>query len=1014
MRIHWQISFDDFLLDTGNETIRKGLKPISLRPKTFALLRYLVEHAGRLVSKEELMGALWSNTYVGDDVLKHSIGEIRRALGDDVNMPRYIETAHRRGYRFIGEIKGRREVSGGQGMVEDANGTPSLGKRQLVGRDSELTLMRNWLERTLGGTRQIAFITGEQGIGKTALVDTFLNMIDRNMEIESQIPDSEIGDYQSGVCVARGQCLKLYGTSEPYMPVLEAFTRLCQGPISARVKSVLNRHAPLWLTQMPSVVDGASLEKLKRGLMGATRPRMLREMAEAIEGLSSEMPMILVLEDLHWSDLSTLNLLAYLAQRQEPARLMLLATFRFAEVMGKSHPLKGIIQELQLHYQCQELPLTRLDEAAVAEYLMRRFPEHKLPVEVCEWIHRQTDGDPLFMVSIADHLVTQGAIVRQNGSWILKNPLAAFESSVPATIQQMITRKIEQSSPGEQSVLEAGSVEGVEFSAAAISAALGEEPSRVEELCEGMARRYKFLQSESSHKLSNGTLTLRYKFTHPLYQDICYKGVPETRRTHLHRRIGEYIERAYVDYAGDKAAKLATHFERGRQYGRAIKYFQQAADNANRRYADCVAIDLARRGLQLLDGIPDAPELAYYELKLQIALGIALMATQGFGSEEVKRTFTRALGLSRESSDPILPFSALFGLWRCCRIRGEYTKAQELAEQLVRLGKSEQKPAMESHANHAMAATLLDLGKFDLALEYLKQDIALRNIQEQDSHAFLFRNDSRLTCMCYRALAKWMLGYPDQSLKEIDKAVALAADPCQAHDFVFARYFAALVHKSRRDSKRALEFAQEALAHARQQGLVQWIALISSILGWALAKEGKVTEGIERIHQALASHQQIGSVISNAPLLSTLLAEVLQDAGEIQEGLATVEKVLDMVHRAGNRHYETEIYRLKGELLLCKSETNSRAGDRNDPQSYSYDIDSQEAEACFCKAIEVGRQQRAKLFELRATISLARLWQHQNRKSEARQRLREIYEWFNEGHDTPDLKEARDLIQQLS
>ncbi len=960
------------------------------------------------------MDILWPDSHVCEDALKHSVVEIRKALGDDAKAPRFIETVHRRGYRFIAKIGVRRETNRSQRKTDKRQELrPATRDLQLVGRDSELAQLQHWLEMSLGGARQIAFVTGEQGIGKTALVDTFLSLVDRGPYIESPLSDSDPGSYKSGVCVGRGQCLKLHGRSEAYMPVLEAFTRLCQGPAGKQVIAVLYRHAPLWLTQMPSVVSTAKLEMLKSGMIGATRRRMLREMGEVIEALSTHIPLILVLEDLHWSDRSTLDLISYLAQRREPARLLLLATFRFAEVMGDGHPLRGIKQELQLHQQCGELALARLEEAAVAEYLMRRFPGHELPVGLESWIYRQTDGNPLFMVNIVDHLVAQGSIIQREGHWFLNIPLEALAPEVPATIQQMIRLKIERCSHGEQRVLEAGSIEGMEFSTTAVAAALNEESSRIEELCKGMARRYNFLQPESSHQLSDGTLALRYKFTHTLYQDICYKEVPETRRAQFHRSMGEYIEEAYVDYMGNMAAKLATHFEQGREYGRAIKYFQQAADNANRRFADREAIELARRGLRLLDMTPKTPKYAYHELKLQIALGMALMTAQGFGSEEVKRTFTRALELSQEVGESVLLFSALFGLWRCCRIRGEYRKAHELANQLLQLGQREQNPTVQGHANHAMGATLMDLGKFNLALECLGQDVVSRGIQEQDSHAFLFRNDPLLTCLCYRALAKWMLGYPDQSLTDINKALALAREPRQSHDFVLARYFAAVTHHLRRDSKQALEWADEAMAHARQQGLVQWIALISGVRGWALSKEGESNEGIEQMYQALAAHQDIGSAESHSPILLTMLVETLLDAGRIAEGLATVEKALVGVHKVGNRHYEAEMHRIKGELLLRESRIKLQAPDRNKPQSLHPDIGWGQAEACFNKAIEVALEQKAKSFELRATTSLARLWQKQNRTAEAKQKLEEIYSWFNEGYDTADLKEAGALLHQL-
>ncbi len=1015
MKSHQVISFDDFRLDMVNETLWRGSKKIHLRPKTLALFQYLVERSDLLVTNKELMDALWPDINVCEYVLKNCVVEIRKALGDEAKKPRFIETVHRRGYRFIGKIGDRKTVNRRQwtGLKEQELDT-TISDSQPVGRASELALLQGWLEKALVGERQVVFVTGEQGIGKTTLVDTFLDISGLGLPSESQLSNRETGAPKFRACLARGQCIESLGPSEAYMPILEAFTRLCHEPLGTRVMAALSQHAPLWLTQMPSLVSAAKLKSLQRVTLGATPARMLREMAEAIETLSLDLPLVLVLEGLHWSDYSTLDLISYLAQRRAPARLLLVATFRPEEVIGNSHPLMRIKQELQMYRQCHEILMVPLDKTAVMEYLMRRFPGHKLPVEVGSWIHQRTDGNPLFMVNLVDHLVTKGLITQQDGRCVLSAPLEEVEPTIPTTIQQMIKRRIERCSHEEQRLLEAGSVEGMEFCASTMAAALDEEDSQVEELCEGLVQRHRFLQSEGNQQLSDGKLTSRYRFTHALYQDVCYKGLPEMRQVQLHRRVGEYIEGAYVNYLGNLASKLAAHFERGREYGRAIKYYRQAADNANRRYVYCEAIELARKGLQLLDTTPDSAERTHHELNLQIALGAALMATQGFGGVEVKQAFTRAHELCGQVGDTTLLFSSLLGLWRGCRIRAEYEMARALAEQLLQLEQSEQYSMLQGQAHYALGATLIDLGEFAPALECLQQGIASRRLQEQDMNLLPYLNDPGLACKCYGAMAKWILGFPDQALRDINEALALANDACHCDDFVFARQFAAVVHQLRRESKQALELAEEAFAQARQHGLAQRIALIASIRGWALAKQGMVREGIEQMRQALDAHSAIGSIKSHAPLSLSLLAELLGDAGKIKEGLTAIEEALLSAQSAGMRHYEAEWYRIKAELMLRESEIKSQPQDHNKSQSYDGNPRWEEAERCFCKAIEVASQQRAKSFELRATTSLARLWQKQNRQAEARQRLIEIYSWFSEGHNTADLQEAHALLQQLS
>ena len=238
----------------------------------------------------------------------------------------------------------------------------------------------------------MVFLTGEAGIGKTTLVDAFVAQVAATEE----------------VWLGQGQCIEQYGAGEAYLPVLEALGRLCHAPGADHLLMLLRAHAPTWLVQMPWVLSPADHEALRHELLGATQARMLREMAAWIEALTVETPLVLVLEDLHWSDYATLDLVAWLARRQEPARLLLLGTYRPVEVMTRGHPLRDVQQALQMHGHCAELPLAFLSEAAVAEYLTRRLPGYQEPAALARIIHQRTDGNPLFMVHVVEELLTQG------------------------------------------------------------------------------------------------------------------------------------------------------------------------------------------------------------------------------------------------------------------------------------------------------------------------------------------------------------------------------------------------------------------------------------------------------------------------------------------------------------------------------------------------------------------------------------------------------------------------------
>jgi predicted ATPase/DNA-binding winged helix-turn-helix (wHTH) protein len=615
-----QITFGPFRFDEANECVWNGVKPIQLRPKAYAVLKYLLERPNVLVTKQQLLDDVWPDTFVSDAVLKDAIRQLREALGDDAKSPRFIETAHRRGYRFIAEIAELSEQVGplptldNFGAVPRFTSYPQLAKPPLpavtvLGREDALAQMNGWLEQTLRAESQIVFVTGEAGIGKTTLVEAFL----------------EQASALTNLFIARGQCLEQYGAGEAYLPVFDSFSRLGREH-GSKVIEILKRNAPSWLVQMPGLTTGAEREALQEQVAGVTRERMLREMAEAVEVLTAEAPLVLVIEDLHWCDYSTLDLVSYLARRRHAARLLLIGTYRPVEVIVTEHPLRDVKQELQLHKLCQELPLEYLTESAVAEFLELKFPTHRFPERLAAMIHRRTEGNPLFMVNVAEYLVDEKIIAEQDGAWKLQVDLDEVELGVPENVRNMIEKHIERLTPEEQRVLEGASVVGMDCSAVAMSAGLGEDVIRIEEVCDGLARRHHFLLPAYLAELPDGTITPRYRFIHALYLNVLYKRVAPTRRSQIHGRIGERGETIYCERVAEIAAELAVHFEQSRDLVRAVKYLQMAAENAERRSADHEAVTLARRGLELLKTLPDAPERAEQELSLRERIGRSMSA----------------------------------------------------------------------------------------------------------------------------------------------------------------------------------------------------------------------------------------------------------------------------------------------------------------------------------------------------------------------------------------------------
>ena len=997
-----RIIFDPFSLDLVNECLWQGSKAIKLRPKAFAVLNYLLARPGQLVTKEKLLNSAWPEAFVSDAVLKVTIRQLREALDDDPKSPRFIETAHRRGYRFIGQIAESEQVTPNQ-EVGSVRTIPSShlpaedSSWGFVGRDEALTRMRSWLQKMLEGERQIIFVTGEAGIGKTALVDTFVRSIASDRRIR----------------IGRGQCLEQYGTGEAYLPLLEAIGRLCRE--QAHVVDVLHAHAPMWLLQMPSLVSASDRELLNRGISGATRERMLREIGEALEALTSEQPLVLILEDLHWSDYSTLDLISYLATQRQPAHLMLIGTYRTAELIVSGHPLKAVKQELLAKQQCEELPLQYLNEDAVGKYLSIRFPGNRFPDGLATLIHERTEGNPLFMVNAVDFLVAEGLIVEHETRWELVVEIEKVEVGVPDSIKQMIEKQLDHLDAEKQRTLEAASVAGAEFSTLAVVAGLGEDRALVEARCDELARRHQFIQDRGVQELPNGEASTRYGFIHALYQNILYERISASRLVQLHRRIGERGEDVYGENAGEIAAELAMHFDRGRDYKRAAKHFQQAADNAIRRFAYREAVGLARRGLELLRKLPDTAERAEQELLMQLTLGVPLIATEGYAAPDVGSVYLKARELCQQLGGTADVSEVLWGLRTYHTLRAEFATAREIAEEFLRLAERLSYPGLAMRGHWAMEIIFFHLGEFTLALEHYEKALSFYDPKHYLDDAFLYVQNPGVAMRCFAAWSLWFLGQPQQALERIQEALRLARELSEPHGLAQALFFAAILHQLRREERKAQENAEAAIAVSREHGLALYQAMSTATRGWALILQERQEEAIEQMGEGLTDHRLAGAEVL-LPHFLALLVEAFAKTGQVEEGLRILEEALAVVHRNGERYYLAELYRIKGDLILLQATDRglSRAARSGVPVLEARRSDVAGAEACFHQSIKIARQQKAKSWELRAGMSLARLYQNQNKRAEAHGLLEPIYNKFTEGFDTADLREAKALLDELS
>jgi DNA-binding winged helix-turn-helix (wHTH) protein len=598
--------FGPFELDLRAGELRKQNHRVRLQNQPFQILLLLLENAGDVVTREQVQEKLWSSDTVVE--FEHSIGtalkKLRQALSDDAAHPRYIETLSRRGYRWLAPVEWR-EMTVADGWEMGRSGfevTESVIKSfppssvpekssqvRLVGRERDIDQLEACLEKVLCGQRQVVFVTGEPGIGKTALVDEFARQAKRKV---------------TGLQIARGQCVEGYGGKEAYYPVLEAAGHLSH-EIGNDFVQLLAEQAPTWLVQFPSLLTREHRENLQREILGATRERMLREIGDVLETFTAASPLLLILEDLHWADRSTVDLISALARRRAPSRLMLVCTKRPLDAELSDHPLRTVKQDLQVHQLCDEVPVSPLTEDEVSEYLASDSSEASLPKGLAAMLHRHSGGNPLFMVAAVEHLRERSLISRDKESWKLEVPLEKIELGVPQRLRRMIESQIERLSKEQQRALEVASVSGVVFEASVSAAAAEIDAEEFEDLCEKLSQRNHLVHWAGSRRLADGTVSLQYEFIHAMYREAFYHRQAMGRRVKLHQRIGERLEAIYAGPLREVAAtQLAYHFEEGCDWARAVKYLQVAANDAGKRFEPQQAAAILQHALELVMKLP--------------------------------------------------------------------------------------------------------------------------------------------------------------------------------------------------------------------------------------------------------------------------------------------------------------------------------------------------------------------------------------------------------------------------
>jgi predicted ATPase/DNA-binding XRE family transcriptional regulator len=907
-----------------------------------------------------------------------------------------------------------------------------------VARQLELTQLDSFLEDVLTGKGRVAFAIGEAGTGKTTLVQEFSQ--------RAQATDSQL-------IVVGGNCQAFTGVGDPYLPFREILG-LLTGDVEARwttgvigqeqarrlwavmpytVQALVDHGPDLldifisspalvqratlatpagtdWLAQLKQVV---ARQEINRGPANRQQVDLFEQYIKVLHALARQRPILLILDDLQWSDAGSINLLFHLGRQLEGTRILVLGIYRPADVAagrdGERHPLEAVVNEFQRSFGDIHIDLSQTEGQHFVDTLLDSQP-NQLASEFRETLFRQTQGQALFTIEMLRGMQARGDLVQdEQGRWVV-GPYLDWQT-LPTRIEGAIGERIERLPVPLQETLKTASVEGEFFTAEVVARVQGiDEPQVIRQLSGVLDRQHRLVRSQSSQRLSDGGQRLsEYRFRHILFQRYLYNSMDEVEQVYLHEAVGNALEQLYGDQTDAVAAQLARHFQVAGATGKAIGYLQQAGERAARLLAYEEAIEHFTLALELLETLPDTPENTQQALTLLLDLSIPLSMTKGYAAPEVEQTYLQALALCQRAlsapstslgtgsaqeigeTSQLLP--VLRGLSNYYHLRGEQQKAQELGEQMFDLAQRTEDPNHRMEAHQAVGETLFYMGELTTARAHFEQVIDLYGLKTYPYR--YIQQDPGQRSRYFRALVLWILGYPDQALTSIHDTLSLTQKLSHPFHLAGTLLFSTCFYLFRREASVAQERAEELIALSREQNFDQRLAFGICMRACALVEQGWIDEGIVELRHGLDTLEDLSVRVQRAFYL-TYLAKAYWMARQVEEGLTVLTEALAMVEKTGERWGESESYRLQGELLILKN------------------VDAGRVEQQFFKAVDIARRQEAKSLELQATVSLCRFWQEQGKKETARSMLAEIYNWFTEGFDTLDLKEAKALLEELS
>lgn len=894
-------------------------------------------------------------------------------------------------------------------------GQPEPKRSPFVARERALARMDEWLQAALAGQGRVGFISGDIGSGKSALLSEFARRANGK---------------HGTLLTARGECNSLTGLGDPFLPFREVLgclvgdlesvvsNQILSAAEASRAWEALPESTAALLERGPDLVGSlVSVGWLARvaprhgqfseGLLGqlqshtrqsafgdpAPDPRqtgLFNQFTEFMAEVARRRPLLVTLDDLQWGDAGSLDLLFHLGRRLGNSRILIVGTFRSEEIEREAaHPLMRILAEFKRAIGEVEIDLSAepIDEGRAFLDAFLDTEPNQLDETFRESLFRQTAGHPLFTIELLRAMQSSGAIVEDaEQGWTVGASLDW--NRLPARVEGVIAERVARLDRRLQEILSVASVEGTYFSAEAVAKVLGlEDRILIRALSGELDKRQRIVLAHGSRQLNGRRLSL-YRFRHNLFQTYLYSRLDSVELGYLHAELGSTLEELYGAHVDEIAVQLALHFAQAGDSQKAIRYLHMAGERARRLSANAEAVSHLRRGLELLQGLPEGAGRANQELGLQISLGAATIGTKGFAAPEVEEAFGRARELSNELGATPQLFPAVWGLWTFHTTRGSHLAARELALLLRQIANQARDPGLRLEASRALGTTLFYLGEIRKARQLLELGIGLYDPERDSAHAVLYIQDPLVSCLINVGLCLWLQGSPDQALDRMQQAISTAEKIRHSHSLAYALLMAATLHSSRREWELSLERANQSIALAGKHGFPLWLTAATILRGAALALLGK-GEGSTVINEGMAAWKAHGAGLG-MPHYLALLALTRSAEGRTNEALQHVNAALRIAVDNHERVHEPELFRLKGEFLR-----------QRDPAA---------AELYFKRAIRASKDMQARTMELRAVLSLYRLRSEQGRRGTQIEWVRRVFSGFREGFETPDLAEARAIL----